>query len=140
MPKVKNPRIPRKNSIVWKAALVMGSPVLVKLKVLGDIIRPNEPQHGLYNNKTGIKYRTDKAEVLGIYERKLHRDSPLGWSYCEWRRGEEIKNATANSSFVPAFKYKTGEIVKTNLDRDVTRDCSDGIHFFRTQSEALHYF
>lgn len=132
MPKIKNPRIPRKNSIVWKAAYVNGGPVLVKLKVLGDIVRPNEPQHAFRNGRVGIKYRTDKAKVLGIYERKFR-------NYDEWRRGEEIKGATANSTFSPIFKYKTGQIVTSKLDRDMTRDCSDGIHFFRTQSEALHY-
>lgn len=147
MPKVKNPRIPRKNSIVWK--LVRNDAdaytfVLVKLKVLGRIIRPSAASHSLRNGRYGTKYRTDNAQVLGIYERKIRRKQAFfnNWhsSYChEYRRGKEL-NVVGQSFHDSKFKYNTGKIVKSVLDTNLDEDCGAGIHFFRTQSEALHYW
>ena len=97
----------------WKKAVTDSGIAIVKLQILEDAKR---------SSATGRKCRCDKAQVLAIYD----------------QRGEEI--GEAHSDRGSGFVYKTGEIVvPDSFDDNRWNECSNGIHFFITRTEAEEY-
>jgi len=43
------------------------------------------------------------------------------------------------SNHDPGFKYKEGETYKVDYDRNLSRECTRGLHFFLTKKEADDY-
>ena len=99
--------------IGWKKAITDSGIAIVKLQIMEDAKR---------SSATGRKCRCDKAQVLAIFD----------------QNGKEIE--TAHSDRDSGFVYKTGEIVVPDrFDENRWEECSHGIHFFITRSEAEEY-
>ena len=98
----------------WKKAWHDDEPVIIKLRVLEDAKR---------SSSTGRKCRCDKAKVLGIYGLD----------------GKEYDDA--RSIYDASFIYKVGEtVVSDAFNENRWIECSNGIHFFITRTEAEEYF
>ena len=99
--------------IGWKKAITDSGIAIVKLQITEDAKR---------SSATGRKCRCDKAQVLAIFN----------------KYGKEIE--TAHSDRDSGFVYKTGEIVvPDSFDENRWEECSHGIHFFITRTEAEEY-
>ena len=99
--------------IGWKKAITDNGIAIVKLQITEDAKR---------SSATGRKCRCDKAQVLAIFD----------------EYGKEIE--TAHSDRDSGFVYKTGEIVvPDSFDENRWEECSNGIHFFITRTEAEEY-
>ena len=97
----------------WKKAITDIGIAIVKLQITEDAKR---------SSATGRKCRCDKAQVLAIFD----------------QYGKEIE--TAHSDRDSGFVYKTGEIVvPDSFDENRWKECSHGIHFFITRTEAEEY-
>lgn len=72
------------------------------------------------------KYRTQRAKVMDII--KVRRA----------KYPAETADVSI-SEFDRHFKYKKGEYVETELDPSPEERCSNGIHFFKTPSEAVSW-
>lgn len=101
----------------WKKAYTIdGLPVIVKLRI---------PQDAQRSNSSGRKCRASKARVMALQDIEGH-NLPQG--------------AKAYSTHDPTFVYKVGETVEArhfNTNRWV--ECTTGIHFFITRTEAVNY-
>ena len=99
--------------IGWKKAITDNGIAIVKLQITEDAKR---------SSATGRKCRCDKAQVLAIFD----------------QNGNEVETAYSNRD--KSFVYKTGEIVvPDSFDEYRWNECSNGIHFFITRSEAEEY-
>ena len=88
----------------------------------GAIAKLLIPENAKRCSATGRKCRCDRALVLAIYD----------------RNGNAIESET--SARTPDFVYKVGEhIVPDSFDDDRWNECSHGIHFFITRTEAEEY-
>ena len=88
----------------------------------GAIAKLLIPENAKRSSATGRKCRCDRALVLAIYDRD----------------GNAIESET--SARTPGFVYKVGEhIVPDSFDDDRWNECSHGIHFFITRTEAEEY-
>ena len=97
----------------WKKAWHDDELVIIKLRVLEDAKR---------SSSTGRKCRCDKAKVLGIYGLD----------------GKEYDDA--HSDHDASFIYKVGEtVVSDAFDENRFAECSNGIHFFISRTEAEEY-
>lgn len=117
-----------KKIVVWKKALTTDGGFrrnrgrcLVKLEVSARALRyqPNN-----------YKCRSSSARVLGIFDlygKKLRRKIAFS-KYLVGRR-------------CPLLRYKVGETVKPQkkFDKNYTRECASGIHFFLTMKEAADF-
>ena len=96
--------------IGWKKAVGAEGFAIIKLQIPEDANR---------SSATGRKGRCDKAVVLAIYDKD----------------GKEIDKAHSNHD--KSFIYRPGEIViPDSFDNDRWNECSHGIHFFITRTEA----
>lgn len=96
--------------IGWKKALSAdGTEVIIELSIPADAKR---------SSATGRKCRCNKAEVLSIKDEK-------GTDY-----------SMARSMQDDTFTYVTGATVTSAFDDNRWHECSDGIHFYMTRSEA----
>ena len=99
--------------IGWKKACADNNYVLVKLQI---------PEDAKRSSGTGRKCRCDKAKVLGIF----------GFD------GKEYDEAY--SDYDVNFIYKVGEmVIPDDFDENRWNECSNGIHFFITKTEAEEY-
>ena len=88
----------------------------------GAIAKLLIPEDAKRSSATGRKCRCDKAIVLAIYD----------------KNGESIESET--SARTPGFVYKVGETVTPDsFDNNRWNECSNGIHFFITRTEAEEY-
>ena len=88
----------------------------------GAIAKLLIPENAKRCSATGRKCRADRAFVLAIYNRE----------------GNAIESES--SARTPGFIYKVGEhIVSDSFDDDRWVECSHGIHFFITRTEAEEY-
>ena len=88
----------------------------------GAIAKLLIPENAKRCSATGRKCRSDRAIVLAIYDRD----------------GNAIESES--SARTPGFIYKVGEeIVPDSFDDDRWNECSHGIHFFITRTEAEEY-
>ena len=88
----------------------------------GAIAKLLIPENAKRCSATGRKCRADRALVLAIYNRE----------------GNAIESES--SARTPGFIYKVGElIVPDSFDDDRWNECSHGIHFFITRTEAEEY-
>ena len=88
----------------------------------GAIAKLLIPENAKRSSATRRKCRCDRALVLAIYDRE----------------GNAIESET--SARTPSFVYKVGEhIVPDSFDDDRWNECSHGIHFFITRTEAEEY-
>ena len=96
--------------IGWKKALSAdGTEVIVELSI---------PEDAKRSSATGRKCRCNKAEVLSIQDEK-------GTDY-----------SMARSMQDDTFTYVTGATVTSAFDDNRWHECSDGIHFYMTKTEA----
>ena len=97
----------------WKKARIGDDFAIVKLQI---------PEDAKRSSATGRKCRCDKAVVIAIYDKD----------------GNEISMAFSDRD--RNFIYKTGKyIVPDSFDDDRWNECSHGIHFFITRTEAEEY-
>ena len=88
----------------------------------GAIAKLLIPEDAKRSSATGRKCRSDKAVVLAIYD----------------KNGESIESET--SARTPGFRYTVGETVTPDsFDDNRWNECSNGIHFFITRTEAEEY-
>jgi hypothetical protein len=50
-----------------------------------------------------------------------------------------IIDTSAHSWFDQNFEYKLNELAVSNLDKNPNRDCTEGIHFFKSREQAIHW-
>jgi hypothetical protein len=104
--------------------------VLVKLEILGSIVRP----HG---GGFDVKFRTNKAKVLEIREilKDEKRRLRIGNIY------KNKKNFIITSTHDNTFNYETGKIVEPKLEFDWSEKnaCSSGIYFYFEKKRAINY-
>jgi hypothetical protein len=83
----------------------------------GVIVKLQIPASAKRHNATGRKCRAERVKVLAVY-------------------GAEV----AVSMHDPKFTYRKGDVVKAaDFDTNRWNECSTGIHFFITRSEAEAY-
>ena len=88
----------------------------------GAIAKLLIPENAKRCSATGRKCRCDKAVVIAIYDKD----------------GNAIESMS--STWMSDFIYKVGEyIVPDSFDDDRWNECSHGIHFFITRTEAEEY-
>ena len=122
-----------KSIIVWKKARISNydtwsdREVLVQLRIDARTAR-YQPANG--------KCRASRATVLGIYKViEKHAD--------KIEHLEKLpKTQVANSGHDERFEYRVGKVVKpkNKFNRNYTRECASGIHFFLTIKEAAEYW
>lgn len=118
-----NDQCPKEGSFIgWKKCILNnGRTCIVKLEIPADAKR---------SSGTGIKCRSDKAKVLEIQYKNIILPKiitkfllPIAYSY-----------------YNPYFKYKVGEIVKSDsFDERYWNECSHGIHFFMNREDAVNF-
>lgn len=69
-----------------------------------------------------LKHRTNKAYVNRIYS-----------------VDKKTKYKTVNSRFSLSFVYTVGKWVETDTDINCTKCCTEGIHFFFREKDAIDY-
>ena len=110
--------VPESGAVVgWKKVFsrVVGQ-VIVKLEILEDAKRCNA---------TGRKCRCSAAKVLEIQ----NLDST-----------STGVNSVVNTNYTPNVTYTVGEVVyPDSFDDNRWNECSHGIHFFITRTEAVNY-
>lgn len=77
---------------------------------------------------------TDRLNAIGSRKCRANRAKVLGVVDSAKYPKEESKRMY--SGYTNTFEYRVGEIVTSEFDDDVRRECSKGIHFFITQREA----
>lgn len=90
--------------------------------------------NGLAKGELG-KMRADKAKVLKI-EEVSH-----GKFYGDWKLIPQRKNSRARSIYDYEFFYRVNKWVRPTYEfnADQNKECTSGIHFFRTLKEAMEY-
>ena len=97
----------------WKKSRTENGFAIVKLQI---------PDGAKRSSATGRKCRCDLAFVIAIYDED----------------GNEIKSAISDND--KSFVYRTGEMVTPDsFDDNRWIECSHGIHFFITRTEAEEY-
>lgn len=109
---------------------------LVTLRPLNedDVVTPL-PSQWLRDRSYTCKYRCSSAEVLDI----VSIEDPGKRIDCafSWYGLMKVLNGGGDVQFT---MYVIGGIVEADsLDRDVNMTCSNGIHFFLHESEAVNY-
>lgn len=90
---------------------------IAKLRILGQT---NENREGIVDAQYA-KYRTSKVQVLKIYHYDTHH---------------EVQEM--NGIFDKKFMYRRGEIIEIdNYDTLTTNICGRGIHYFKTEYQAM---
>ena len=88
------------------------------------IVKLQIPNDAKRSSSFGRKCRCSKAKVISI--RAMD--------------GEDAFLETARSNYDSNFKYKLGEwVVPDSFDDNRWKECSNGIHFFMTEKEAIDY-
>lgn len=103
------------------------------------IIAPN-----LFESARSLDFRSNVARVLSINKIEMHHE--LTYRYCNRKTytytflaSDEIMDH-AFSIYDNSFYYHPGEIVfPDKFNATDYRRCTNGIHFFRSQNDALHY-
>lgn len=128
----------KKKLIGWKKAHARDArgysfDVLVKLEILGKVVRPNE--RIIVGNYWGVpKYRTDKAKVLSVQltPSALARASGTKASDLQRWNGRLIGFARDD------YRYYRGKVCRPDwFDPHPKNLCSNGIHFFKLKKYAL---
>ena len=97
----------------WKKARTENGFAIVKLQI---------PDGAKRSSATGRKCRCELAFVIAIYDED----------------GNEIESAISDND--KSFVYRTGEMVTPDsFDDNRWDECSHGIHFFITRTEAEEY-
>jgi len=97
-----------------------------------------------FESARGRDFRSNVARVLSINKIEMHREliyhyyTGRGFAY-SFLASDEIMDH-AFSIYDNNFYYHPGEIIFPDKfdDTDYSR-CTNGIHFFRSQNDALHY-
>jgi len=90
----------------------------------GLIVKLLIPADAKRSNATGRKCRASKAEVLEIIDINDDENKP-GEAVSQWDIG---------------FVYRLGETIEpSGFNEDRWNECSEGIHFFITRTEAEEY-
>jgi hypothetical protein len=110
--------------IGWKKAYIKGLGYgIVKLQIPATAKR----------SSFGRKCRCDRAKVLEIY----------GYKYKYGIKNEAVKKKvyvdSAVSNFDPEFVYTVGKFVRVKDFDEECNECSEGIHFFLSEQEAIDY-
>lgn len=107
------------------------------------IIASNSFNTFIFESATGRDYRSNVARVLSInkiemrYERTYTHNVPA-WTYIASASDEIMDHAF--SIYDHSFYYHPGEIVFPDKFNNIDyRRCTNGIHFFRSQNDALNY-
>ena len=89
-------------------------------------------------------FRSNVARVLSINKIEMHREltyryyAGSGYAYSFLASDELMDHAF--SIYDNSFYYHPGEIIfPDKFDETDYRTCTNGIHFFRSQNDALHY-
>lgn len=130
----------KKKLIGWKKAYavyenVLSVPVLVKLEILGKVVRPNE-RITVGNYRPVSKFRTDKAKVLSVQltpdaREELRASGTKASGLRRWE-GKLIGFAFGD------YMYYRGKVCRPDwFDPYPKNLCSNGIHFFKNKKYAL---
>lgn len=113
--------------IGWKKAYIKD------IKGLGSAIVKLQIPANARRSSFGRKCRCDRAKVLEIY----------GYKYKYGLKNAAMKEKVyvdhAASIFDPEFVYVVGKTVKVDDFNEECNECSEGIHFFLSEQEAIDY-
>lgn len=99
-------------------------PVVLKLEILGTVVKPIQKHWVGGLGREIAKYRTDKVRVLAMYDTK----------------GKRLDQASAVSGHNIGFRYYVGKVKsEPALSTDPHYDCAAGIHYFKSRKAAEAY-
>lgn len=137
-----------KDDNVWKPCLITLE-IPEDAKIVTPIISDSDP---LSISKYGNKLRCDKCRVCSIVDLETGKTVNHGYSiHILSLIIHDLTYYRIRKSLTPtqiwlaryAFIYKVSneyDVYPDSLDKDVTRECTRGIHFFTTEEDAKNFY